>query len=123
MWCWYLKGVGLPRGLVFDGLGLDEAVGAGWGVDVQGLALGVEGGRALQVGGFSKGLPGAEVIALGGDGGGLVEVHLAHALAGAVVDVVGDAAALMVGFDKAVLGSQVRPPGIVGIAVMLPWAS
>jgi hypothetical protein len=71
-------------------------------------------GVPLQVGGFSIGLPGAEVVALGGDGGGLVEVDLADALAGAVVDVVGDAAALMVGFYKTVLGVPGEAAGYRG---------
>ena len=73
-------------------------------MDVEGLALEVEGGGALEVGGLAVGLPGAEVEALLGGGGGLAPVDLADAEAGAVVDAVGDAAALVVGALEAVLG-------------------
>ena len=87
-----VRGVG-DGGVVLGGLGLDEADAAGVVVDVEGGALEVEDGGGVDVVLFAVELPGAEVEALLAGRLGGVEVDLADALAGTVVDVVGDAAA------------------------------
>ncbi|WP_256254145.1 hypothetical protein [Nannocystis exedens] len=97
-----------------DGLGFDEADAAVIVVDVEGLALEVEVVRRVDVLVLAVGLPAAEVEALLAGGAREIDVDLADALAGAVVDVVGLAAADGIAALQAIVVVSGEAPGDVG---------